>query len=420
MFRKLCLFLIVLLILCFVINIYTRRIEFFDNNYKSQLVQLKKEAVYPFTIAVGNENTYMSRLIDAYSKKFPLIVYNNEGLTYQNLSFVHNSLCDMAITQLELATSLYKGNTPYANQKNKSIRLICNLNYTSMMFLARPNINVTNWATFITYLEDTASDGSICVDTGDEASYHNFRKLMYLYGDEIFSEDFITREAIFSDDSDVIDRFIDGTIDILFLTAIHPNRDIADLYSQFQFQFIDISDMDLENLHVKSPFIVPQKLDLTPYTVNNQVQVISALSIPLCIVAHKDLSTDSVYRFLNGLFENLEYLRNSYQMYTDTDVNVALQETNFYQMITEEISYYKLQLQTLMPSKLYNIRTLLPFHEGAIQFFKKKGFITNNSDTHCVNFLPDGSPLDLVRGNENCNNPSANILERHYGHGHFG
>ena len=57
---------------------YYKSNEHFQQYYKSHLVQLKEEVSHPLTIAVGNKNTYVSQLIEAYSNKFPLIIYNND------------------------------------------------------------------------------------------------------------------------------------------------------------------------------------------------------------------------------------------------------------------------------------------------------------------------------------------------------
>ena len=47
-----------------------------------------------------------------------MLIYNNSGITYENLKLLDEGKCDMCITQLEMAENLYKGQDPY-NSKTK-------------------------------------------------------------------------------------------------------------------------------------------------------------------------------------------------------------------------------------------------------------------------------------------------------------
>ena len=408
--------------------------EPFQQYYKSQLVQLKKETSHPLTIAAGNpnQNTYVSRLIKSYSQYFPLIAYNNDGYLYDNLDHINKELCDLTITNLELANASYKGYDPY-NNKNKVIRLICNLNSQSIILLAHTSfieLGINTWLDLKDYINGDESENKIkiAVDSSDKGNYNLFMKIMHLYEFNINKIEIINREIFDSQtNTDVVNRFMNNDISFLFLVTMHPDENITNLYSQYPCHFIDMGNMKLDNIHVKSPFITKESINLMDYNViPEQRKMLDVLSIPLCLITRESINQQSIYRFIKGFFENIENLRNSYNEYDeyvseqkDKLESGAIYEQNFYSTSNYKYSsIYKQQLATLTPSALYNIRSLIPLHNGSKQYFKEIGIITNHGDMFCANFLPDGNPLN-VNTYENCNNSSI-LLERHHGHGHYG
>ena len=92
------------------------------------------------------------------------------------------------------------------------------------------------------------------------------------------------------------------------------------------------------------------------------------------------------------------------------------------------MDYYKIseykdtsdsQIKSLLPSSFYNIKSLIPIHEGTKTYLKKLGLITYNDIDGCKNYLPDGNPNNMRNFFENCNSNPELSQTRHYGHGHF-
>ena len=419
----------IILIALIVSSLYAKR--FYENfvSYKSHLVQLKKETSNPILIAVGNDNDYISNLSKVYSYKFPMLRYNNQGGTYDNLKLVDEGKCDMCITQLEMAETLYKGQEPYTNE-NKDIRIVCNLNELSLLFMANANfeidvdsdVNAYNHLTLGTLL-DYVDDNSltIAVDNADAATYAILMKILHLYK---FNTDNITvlEEDIFNDD-DVLSQFQNGDIDILVANIIHPDERIKELYQQYNFQFIGIEDIELTNLHVKSPYYKRGSLNLMDYDVELfNTRMLDVFSCPLCIVCTSSLDDTTVYRFVNGLFENIEYIRKNYkkvnkQVESD-DIDGLLTNQDYYNIQTYKDTSSR-QIDTLLPSSFYNIKSLTPIHEGTKAYLKQLGLITYIDNDMCKNYLPDGNPNNMRNFFENCNNNPILKESRHHGHGHF-
>jgi TRAP-type uncharacterized transport system substrate-binding protein len=421
------------LILCFIISIYVSRFKEHFQMYRNHIVQLKTEVTNPTTIAVGPRDVYTSKLMNLYSKKFPLLLYNNPGSTYNSLQALNNGTCNLAITQTDLVETLYKGESPF-NSSNKDIRIVCGLNYNSLLFMARNTFTVKNVIVtdnlYLTFgdLQKYVNTNplTICIDSSDETTYHTIMKILYLYKFNMTNIN-ITRGDIFDNNMNntVTSDFQSGAIDILITTIVHPDDKIRDFYQRYPFNFIGIDDIKLEKLHVKSPCYIKDSINLADYEVStDQLRTLEVFSCPLCIVATKQCKASTIYRFVNGLFENIEYLHKNYKDivdYSKNDIEVLdgfLVEQDFYKIQSYKNTSNR-QINSLRPSSFYNIKSLLPLHDGTKEYFKKIGLITYNDSESCKNYLPDGNPRTMQNAFINCNSNPELANGRHYGHGIF-
>ena len=304
------------LILYFIIDVYVKHfhlLEHFQQIYRSQVVQLKKEVTNPLTIAVGNNETYTAKLMNTYSNKFPMIIYNNSGATYNSLKEFERGACNFAVTQLDLAESLYKGDEPF-NNSNKDIRIVSGLNNTSLILMARSDFTVKNTINtdnlYLTlgdlhkYVSATSNKTTICIDMSDEATYYMLMKILHLYKFDMTKLDFI-QGNVFENNSinQITTDFQSGNIDIIAATIVHPDNRILDFYQSFPCRFIGIEDIKMEIIHVKSPNYIRDSINLADYEVtSDQIRMLEVFSCPLSIITTYDTDTDTVYRYVNGLF----------------------------------------------------------------------------------------------------------------------
>ena len=420
--------LLIIIVSLIIVSIYTKRFYEHFASYRSHLVQLKKEVTNPIVIAVGNENEYISNFSKTYSYKFPMLIYNNQGSSFENLKLLDEDKCDMCITQLEMAENLYKGQEPYIS-KNKDIRIVCNLNDLSLLFMANRNFKIDDTESDINSyihltlgnIRDYSEPITIAVDNSDKATYHIVMKVLYLYK---FNMDNITvlEEDIFNDDG-LLTQFQNGEIDILVANIIHPDDRIKELYQQYKVQFIGNEDLDLANLHVKSPYYKRGSLNLMDYEVELfKTRMLDVFSCPLTIVCNSSVDDTTIYRFVNGLFENIEYLHKNFKKINkkveEDDIGGLLANMDYYKIRTYKDTTGR-QIESLLPSSFYNIKSLIPIHEGTKSYLKEIGLITYNEVDGCKNYLPDGNPNNMRNFFENCNSNPELSQTRHYGHGHF-
>lgn len=420
--------LVVILLSLIIFSIYTKRFYEHFASYRSHLVQLKKEVTNPIVIAVGNENEYISNFSKTYSYKFPMLRYNNQGSSFENLKLLDEDKCDMCITQLEMAENLYKGQEPYIS-KNKDIRIVCNLNDLSLLFMANRNFKIDDTESDVNSyihltlgnIRDYSEPITIAVDNSDKATYHIVMKMLYLYK---FNMDNITvlEEDIFNDDG-ILTQFQNSEIDILVANIVHPDDRIKELYQQYKVQFIGNEDLELENLHVKSPYYTRGSLNLMDYEVELfKTRMLDVFSCPLSIICNSSVDNTTIYRFVNGLFENIEYLHKNFKKINkkveEDDIGGLLANMDYYKIRTYKDTTGR-QIESLLPSSFYNIKSLIPIHEGTKSYLKEIGLITYKDIDGCKNYLPDGNPNNMRNFFENCNSNPELSQTRHYGHGHF-
>ena len=70
-------------------------------------------------------------------------------------------------------------------------------------------------------------------------------------------------------------------------------------------------------------------------------------------------------------------------------------------------------------TNFYNIKSMIPIHEGTRKYLMKIGLITYNDSDLCKNYLPDGDPRKMQNLVVNCNSMPELVDGRHYGHGIF-
>ena len=112
---------------------------------------------------------------------------------------------------------------------------------------------------------------------------------------------------------------------------------------------------------------------------------------------------------------NLSYIK---KIIHSEDLDGFLTEQNNY-----KIQGYKntsgRQIDTLTPSSFYNIKSMVPIHDGTRKYLMEIGLITYNDSEFCKNYLPDGNPRNMQNFFVNCNSIPELENGRHYGQGIF-
>ena len=380
---------LIILILIIIICINCLTVENFQHQvYKSHIVQLKKEVLNPLKISCGKTGSFTANFFKVFSNKYPLLIDNIDGYSMENLELLTKDLTDICVTQLNLLQSCYRGEPPY-DEEYENLRLICNLNLDVPTLIINPYSNINSW--------QDLKNKTVLIHTEKKESYYNFKTLIGSI--KLNIKDIIIIEGdMFSDE--VYEQFQSGKIDACYLTTIHPNKKLKQLYKQFQYKVLGTKGLNIQALKMKSPFIVSTGIDLRNYDMGEEqlTLYVESIGFPLCLATTNSVDSISLYRFINALFQNLEYVKKNF----DKIIYPKKQAMSFYNMEARE-QLEKPTLEYLIPSRLYNLRFSVPLHKAVKAYYYKLGMITNNPDWNCANYLPEGSSKDITRSGMNCN-----------------
>lgn len=136
-------------------------------------------------------------------------------------------------------------------------------------------------------------------------------------------------------------------------------------HSQNKFIILKMdSDMiDLDTIQLLYPTIILSKYNIMYQGSENTERVIYALKDSISLYTYSSVPDLRVYKFIETLFEQIEPIR-----------------------VTPQNTGSKFALEFLRPENLIEI-SLIPYHPGVEQYFRKLEVITNKPDPICVNTI---------------------------------
>jgi hypothetical protein len=171
--------------------------------------------------------------------------------------------------------------------------------------------------------------------SGTEA---NFRQLLDAYG--MKKEDVNAQYLSFSESAEA---FKDKHIDAFIVTAGIPNAGIMDVSTQNEIRILDIPVDVTAKLTQKYPFLAAVKVPANTY--KGLTADVSTVAVNAVLIAGNQLKDDMVYNLTKALFENQAELAAAHAKGKELDIKYAVQGVS------------------------------IPFHPGAVKYFKEKGLM---------------------------------------------
>lgn len=169
--------------------------------------------------------------------------------------------------------------------------------------------------------------------SGTEA---NFRQLLDIYG--MKKEEVRVQFLSFSESAE---QFKDRHIDAFIVTAGIPNAAIMDVAVMQSIRILSIQDAKIAQLTKKYPFLSPVVIPANTY--KNQSSQVKTVAVAAVLIASSELKEDVVYKLTKALFENQPELAASHAKGKELSLKTAATGVS------------------------------IPFHPGAIKYYKEKG-----------------------------------------------
>ncbi len=143
--------------------------------------------------------------------------------------------------------------------------------------------------------------------------------------------------------SESAEAFKDKHIDAFIVTAGIPNAGIMDVSTQNEIRILDIPPDVAAKMIQKYPFLAAVKVPANTY--KGLAADVPTVAVNAVLIAGNQLKDDMVYNLTKALFENQAELASAHAKGKELDSKYAVQGVS------------------------------IPFHPGAVKYFKEKGLM---------------------------------------------
>jgi TRAP transporter TAXI family solute receptor len=171
--------------------------------------------------------------------------------------------------------------------------------------------------------------------SGTEA---NFRQLCDVYG--IKKEDVKAQFLSFAESAE---QFKDKHIDAFIVTAGIPNAAIMDVAVMQSIRILSLPDNKIAQLTKKYPFLSSTVVPANTY--KNQTAAVKTIAVSAVLIASSELPEDVAYKLTKALFDNQAELATTHAKGKELNLRTAAKGVS------------------------------IPFHLGAVKYYKEKGIM---------------------------------------------
>lgn len=139
----------------------------------------------------------------------------------------------------------------------------------------------------------------------------------------------------------------DGKVDAVIYTAGHPNAMVQDVTMECGARIINVSGKDIDELLKDNPFYSVTTIPAGMYPANpDPVETFGAKAL---VVTTSDLPDETAYQVVKAVFDNLDDFKTLHPVFATLEEHAMLSEG-----------------------------IVIPFHNGALKYFKEKGLLDSD------------------------------------------
>ena len=249
------------------------------------------------------------------------------GASAENVRLVNRGEAELALVQSDTVDFAYNAKEAF-KEKIQTMRAIAVLYPEIIQIVARGDSPAKTFGDLKGARIGVGAPGS-----GTEA---NFRQLLDVYG--MKKEDVKPQYLSFSESAE---QFKDKHIDAFFVVSGVPNSAIMDVAAMHNIKILAIEDDKVARLDQKYPFLAPAKIPAGTY--KGQSSEVKTMAVMAVLIASSQMKDDVAYSLTKTLFENQSELAATHAKGKELNVQTAVKGVS------------------------------IPFHPGAMKFYKEKG-----------------------------------------------
>ncbi len=255
------------------------------------------------------------------------VTAQTSGASAENVRLINKKEVELALVQSDTLDFAFNAKEAF-KEPLKAMSAIAVLYPEIIQVVVRADSPIKSFADLKGKKVGVGAPGS-----GTEA---NFRQLMDIYG--LKKEDVNPQFLSFAESADA---FKDKHIDAFIVTAGIPNAGIMDVSTQHEVRILDISADMAAKLTQKYPFLAVAKVPANTY--KGQTKDASTVAVNAVLIVGNQLKADLVYNMTKALFENQSELASAHAKGKELSLQNAVKGVS------------------------------IPYHPGAVKYFKEKG-----------------------------------------------
>ena len=177
---------------------------------------------------------------------------------------------------------------------------------------------------------------SVSIGAAGSGVYFNAIDVLGAYG--LTEADINPTYQSFGDSTEALQ---DGQIDAAFIVAGAPTAAVTSLAATRSVYLVSLDDEHIDALLASSPYYSKYVIPAATYGMPEDATTVAVGAV---VIARDDVSSDDVYNFVSGVFENIEELKQAHDKANELDMDFATSVTS------------------------------VPYHAGAAKYFAEKGY----------------------------------------------
>lgn len=279
----------------------------------------------------GTSGTYygfsgiIAQVLNEELKDTVNITVESTGASLANMQLVGDGEADLAIVQNDVMYYAYTG-TSLFNEPITNFSAIMSCYPEAVQIIASKDI---------TSVADLKGK-TISVGAADSGTRFNAEQILAAYG-ITFDDCNISYQSF----ADSVDSLQNGTVDAAFIVAGAPTTAVTELSTTYEFNLLNIDDEHIAALQADYGFYTKNVIPAGTYScVSDDVQTVAVMAT---IIASNDLSADTVYAILEGIFTYKDEIAAGHAKGELIDLDTAVSGIS------------------------------VPFHEGAVNYYAAQG-----------------------------------------------
>jgi len=255
------------------------------------------------------------------------------GGSVDNLNALKAHDLDIAVAQSDWQYAAYNGTGAFAaSGANKNLRALFSMHNEPFTIVARKDSNIVKF--------DDIKGKRVNIGNPGSGMRATMELLMQKKGMKL--SDF--KEATELKASDQAQALCDNKIDVMIYTAGHPNGAIQEVTTSCDARLVAVEGKDIDDLIKEYPFYTYTVIPGGMYAGNpNDVKT---FGVKATFVTMADVPDDVIYQVVKAVFDNFDNFKTLHPVFS-----------------------------TLDPVKMIREGNTAPLHNGAIKYYKEKGWL---------------------------------------------